>query len=128
LYSRTSIKEEQAYKVEVDGQLYILTVDWQYQVEADSPEYFTFLKSGFLSMMKSIKFEQIGRNCFEPAKAVLFPQYKIEMWPGFDIRLNLKEAGVFLNIEPCHKVVRIETAYEVMKGIIDNCESRNMDF
>lgn len=79
-------------------------------------------------MMKSIKFEQIGRNCFEPAKAVHFPQYKIEMWPGFDIRLNVKEAGVFLNIEPCHKVVRIETAYEVMRGIIDNCESRNMDF
>ena len=50
------------------------------------------------------------------------------MWPGFDVRLNVKEAGVFLNIEPCHKVVRFETAFEVMRVIIDNCESRNLDF
>jgi hypothetical protein len=50
------------------------------------------------------------------------------MWPGYDVRLNIKEAGVFLNIEPCHKIVRFETGLEVMKKIIDNCDSRGQDF
>ncbi len=50
------------------------------------------------------------------------------MWPGFDVRLNIKEAGIFLNIEPCNKIVRFETALEVMRGVIDNCESRGLNF
>lgn len=57
-------------------------------------------------MMKNLKFEQIGRNCFHPAKAIKFPQYQLELWPGYDVRLCMKEAGIFLNIEPCHRVIR----------------------
>ena len=50
------------------------------------------------------------------------------MWPGFDVRLITKEAGIFLNIEPCYKVVRHETAHDVMKRVLDTCDSRNLEF
>lgn len=97
-------------------------------MQKNSDEYFQYIKYGFLALMKSLKFEQMGKNCFEPSKALKFPQYKLEMWPGFDARLNLKEAGIFLNIEPCHKVVRQETALDVIKQILGFCESRGVDF
>ena len=79
-------------------------------------------------MMKAVKFEQIGRNCFEPGKAIMFPQYKLEMWPGFDVRLTNKEAGLFLNIEPCHKVVRHETALDVIRQVMQRCQAYGQDF
>ena len=52
----------------------------------------------------------------------------MEIWPGFDIRLTPREAGVFLNIEPCHKVIRYETALEFMTDLRDTCDSRGLDF
>ena len=128
LFSRALITDKLDFKVEFDGQPYTIIIDWQYEVQKNSSEFFSYVKHGYLQMMRNLKFEQIGRNCFEPAKAIEFPQYKIEMWPGYDVRLNIKEAGVFLNIEPCHKIVRFETGLEVMKKIIDNCDSRGQDF
>ena len=68
--------------------------------------------------MKSLNFEQIGRNCFNPALAVKFPYHKLEMWPGFDVRLVTKEAGIFLNIEPCYRVIRFDTAIETINKIV----------
>jgi len=59
--------------------------------------------------MKQVHFEQVGRHCFDPAKAFKFPQYQVELWPGFDVRLKKggnNSAAFYLNIEPCHKVIR----------------------
>lgn len=78
--------------------------------------------------MKAIRFEQIGRNCFDSYRAERFDNFKIEIWPGFDIRLARKEGGIFLNIEPCHKVVRNETALDFIRNIGDMCDSRGYDF
>lgn len=78
--------------------------------------------------MKIIRFEQIGRNCFDTFRIKSFPNFKMEIWPGFDIRLTTREAGVFLNIEPCHKIVRYETALEFMTDLRDTCDSRGLDF
>ena len=49
------------------------------------------------------------------------------MWPGFDARLILKSGGIFLNIEPCHKVIRYETAMDYILSIKDNCENKGLD-
>lgn len=78
--------------------------------------------------MKSVRFEQIGRNCFDSTKAIKFQQHQIELWPGFDIRLCQKEGGVYLNIEPCHKVIRYESALDYIISIRDMCDSKGLDF
>ena len=50
------------------------------------------------------------------------------MWPGYDVRLVIKEAGLFLNIDPCYKVIRFETALEFLQTLRNNCNSRGLDF
>jgi aubergine-like protein len=40
----------------------------------------------------------------------------------------LKSGGIFLNIEPCHKVVRFETALEFICDIREKCENKRLDF
>ena len=50
------------------------------------------------------------------------------MWPGFDVRLTTREAGLFLNVETCYKVVRLETALEVMKRVYEMCQSRGSEY
>jgi len=78
--------------------------------------------------MKTLKFEQIGRNCYNFNKAVFFNHHKIEVWPGFDIRMTEKESGVFLNIEPCHKVIRFESVLDYISDLRDTCDSKGLDF
>jgi hypothetical protein len=50
------------------------------------------------------------------------------MWPGFDVRLTAREAGLFLNIESCFKVVRLETGLEVIKRVFEMSETRGSDY
>ena len=78
--------------------------------------------------MRYVNFEQIDSIRFEPSKFIPIPHHKLSMWPGFDVRLAVREAGLFLNIEPCYKVVRMETALEVMRRVHEMCESRGSEY
>jgi aubergine len=49
------------------------------------------------------------------------------MWPGYDIRLCTKEAGIFLCIEPCHRVVRYETVLDCINQTLALASSRGTD-
>ena len=94
----------------------------------DSPEFSHYLKVGFSRMMKELSFEAIGRFNFEPARNIMMPHHKLEMWPGFDFRLIMKDSGTFLNIEPAYKVVRNETALVVMRRILELSDARGLEF
>nr|AEX87966.1 Otiwi4 [Sterkiella histriomuscorum] len=128
LFSKTQIKDDNVITTHLEDQEYKVIIDWIAQLEKNSQDYFVFIKASFMSLMKAIRFEQIGRNCFDSFRAMKFNAFKMEIWPGFDIRLIQKEGGVFLNIEPCHKVIRYESALEYLNGIRDMCDSRGLDF
>lgn len=79
-------------------------------------------------MMRSIKFESIGRKCFNPAKAHNLAAHKIKVWPGFDARLIMKETGVLLNIDVCFKVVRQDSVLEYMNDLKSKIEAKGGDY
>ncbi|CDW87091.1 macronuclear development protein 1 [Stylonychia lemnae] len=128
LYCQSIVNDTQTIKVQDDNINYEISIEFTNQIEFNTQEYFLFIRSSFLSLMKAVKFEQIGRNCFDSSRSIKFQQHKMEIWPGFDIRLTQREAGIFLNIEPCYKVIRNETALEYILFIKDMCESRGLDF
>ena len=77
--------------------------------------------------MRVLKYEQIGRNCFDSTKAIKFPQLQFEIWPGFAVALVKKMSGIFLNVEPCHKIIRYETALDFMTKVADTSESKGLE-
>ncbi len=52
----------------------------------------------------------------------------MELWPGFEVRLNRKEAGIVLTIDPTHKLIRYETALQKLTYIMDLSDSKGLDF
>ena len=69
-------------------------------------------------MLKNLRFEQVGRNCFNPSRAVLMSQYKLEIWPGFYSALSEQEGGVMVQIDLTSRVVRQEKVLPYIKDLM----------
>jgi aubergine-like protein len=42
-------------------------------------------------------------------------QWKLEVWPGYVTRVEEKEGGLMLTCDVSHRILRAETAYDVIK-------------
>lgn len=96
-------------------------------MEKTDRDHMNFLKIFFNSMMRSLRFETIGQKSFNQANAHSLDAHNIKVWPGFDSRLIMKEAGVLLNIDVCFKVVRTDSVLNYLKQVRDRAEQRGGD-
>jgi hypothetical protein len=106
VYSLKKTAEIPKLETEHEGVKYSILIEWVQQMEPTDKDHMNFLKIFFNSLMRGLRFETIGRKCFNTAKAHSLDAHKIKVWPGFDARLIMKETGVLLNIDVCFKVVR----------------------
>ena len=44
---------------------------------------------------------------------------KLEIWPGYVTHVEEKEGGLMLTCDVSHRVLRAETAYDVLQVLID---------
>lgn len=116
------------FAVEHDGIKYALTVDWLSKVTPQSKEHVSYLRSVLSLMMRECKFEKFGTRFLMPDCSVQFPLHQLELWPGFEVKLNCKRDGLFLTIDPCHRLVRHQSALEKLTLLMDICDSRGLDF
>lgn len=42
-------------------------------------------------------------------------QFKMELWPGFDTSIRKHEQDILLNCDVAHKVMRMDTAYDLLQ-------------
>lgn len=96
-------------------------------MEKTDRDHMNFLKIFFNSMMRSLRFEQIGQKCFNQANAHSLDAHNIKVWPGFDSRLIMKERGVLLNIDVCFKVVRTDSCLNYLNDLREKAQQRNQD-
>ncbi|BET00951.1 aubergine [Nesidiocoris tenuis] len=76
--------------------------------------YVTFLNNIMRKCMNHMKLELVGRNYFDPAMKNSIPEYRIEIWPGFTTSIRQHEDRILMNVESTSKVVRQETAYDLL--------------
>lgn len=97
-------------------------------MEKTDRDHLNFLKIFFNSLMRGLKFETIGRKCFNSTKAHSLDAHKIKVWPGFDARLIMKESGVLLNIDVCFKVVRQDSVLAYMNELKSKIQQKGGDY
>lgn len=97
-------------------------------MESTDKDHLNFLKIFFNTMMRSLKFEQIGPKVFNPAKGHNLDAHKIAVWPGFDTRMIMKEKGALLSIDVAFKVVRTDTVLNYISQIRDQAEQKGKDY
>lgn len=96
-------------------------------MEKHDKDHLNFMKIFFNSMMRSLKFENIGPKAFNSANAHSLDAHKIKVWPGFDSRLILKEGGALLNVDVCFKVIRTDTVFKYLQELTKNAGRNNKD-
>lgn len=68
----------------------------------------------FRRVLYMLEMKLIGRNYFSPHLGVMIPQHKLEVWPGFITSILQYEARVMLNADINHKILRTDTALDMM--------------
>ena len=81
----------------------------------------TFYKIFFNSLLRKIRYKQIGRSYFNPAQSKILRQYNLEVWPGFSSSLQMLEKGILLNMDICHKVIRTDTCLDYINDLKNRC-------
>jgi aubergine-like protein len=128
LYSNKQHAEQFTVAAEVEEVAYKISIECVQMLETLDRDYQQFLKIFFNSMMRTLRFETIGRKSFNQAAKHCLDAHKIQVWPGFDARLVMKEQGVFLNIDICHKVIRQDTALQNIQQIKETAMNKGYDF
>lgn len=128
LYSLRKVADIPQMETDHDGTKYKVLIEWVQLMEATDKDHLNFLKIFFNSMMRSLRFEQIGPKVFNPAKAHALDAHNIRVWPGFDTRMIMKEMGALLSIDVAFKVVRTDTVLSFVSQLRDQADQKGKDY
>ena len=64
---------------------------------------------------------QMNKNFYDPSEAHMVPQHKLEIWPGYVTAVQEYEGGLMLNLDVSHKVLRTQTAYDLVSFTLIKC-------
>ena len=78
-----------------------------------------FYNTLFRRIMFSLKMIQMNKNFYDPRAGPMVPQHKLEIWPGYVTAVQEFEGGIMLCCDIIHKVLRTQTAYELLKDIVN---------
>lgn len=128
LYSLRKVADVPILTSEHDGTTYKVMIEWVQLMESTDKDHLNFLKIFFNSMMRSLRFEQIGPKVFNPKQAHSLDAHNISVWPGFDTRMIMKERGALLSIDVAFKVVRTDSVLSYMNTLRDEADQKGKDF
>ena len=64
--------------------------------------------------MGKLKMVEMNKNFYQPANGVMVKQHRLEIWPGYVTAVQEYEGGLMLNLDVSHKVLRTQTAHELV--------------
>jgi aubergine-like protein len=126
LYARENISDPIEIDVQLDEQTYKVIVTWVQSVQNDSFEAQSVYKKYFFNMVNNLKYVQLRKNFFNPKAARTLKEFNVEVWTGFNPTISLLENQVLLNLNVVNRVIRFETALDLLNKISNNKEHSNI--
>jgi len=85
--------------------------------QVDQTDYMTlqFYNIVVRKCLESLKLEEMGRHFFDKSAAIVLPELRLELWPGYITSIRNHEKDVLLCVEPIHKVLRMDSVLKVIK-------------
>uniref|UniRef100_A0A8C9APG7 Piwi like RNA-mediated gene silencing 3 n=4 Tax=Lemuridae TaxID=9445 RepID=A0A8C9APG7_PROSS len=96
-----------------------VTIEFSRELTPDAPDCLRFYNILFRRTLKSMDWKQVGRNYYNDTEAVKFgeTQVQLEIWPGYATSILQYENSITLCADVNHKLIRIQTAYDLMNSI-----------
>ncbi|KAI1284926.1 Piwi-like protein 1 [Halotydeus destructor] len=67
--------------------------------------------------LQHIKYILMGRHYFNPDSRKSIPEFKLHIWSGVTTAVALHDGGTLMNVDTVHKVVRADTARDVLREV-----------
>ncbi|CAH0716619.1 unnamed protein product, partial [Brenthis ino] len=61
---------------------------------------------------------------FDPDAKIDIPEFKLQIWPGYKISINQYEDKLLLGTEITHKILRMDTVWQLLRGFINTNENQ----
>ncbi|XP_074419907.1 piwi-like protein 2 isoform X1 [Larus michahellis] len=100
-----------------DGEEITITIQITKVLEPSSDLCIPFYNVVFRRVMRILDMNLVGRNFFEPAQATVIQHYRLQIWPGYSVSIRKKDGGLFLLVDPIHKVIRSDSVLNFMHTI-----------
>lgn len=67
--------------------------------------------------MRGLNLQLVGRNFFDanPKVVIDIPEFRLQIWPGYDTSIRQHENGLLLNCDTRHKVMRQENVLAIIR-------------
>ncbi|CAO1306056.1 unnamed protein product [Diamesa serratosioi] len=78
--------------------------------------------------MEGLKLQLVGRNLYDAGAVIKLKDLNLQLWPGYITSIRQHENGILLCCELDHKVMRIETAYDILRQCLNNSRNAKDDF
>ncbi|XP_076003583.1 piwi-like protein 2 [Genypterus blacodes] len=84
------------------------------------PFYNTVLRR----VMKIIGLKQVGRNHYDPQRALIVGKHRMQTWPGYDATIKRTDGGLYLCVDLTHKVLHNNSVLDLMKEMYRHSRER----
>ena len=102
----------------VDQSEVLVTITIKHKKKMADKRCVQFYNTLFRRIMQSMKMVQMNLNFYDPTAGHQVPQHKLEIWPGYVTAVQEFEGGGMLCCDVSHKVLRSQTAYELIKDVM----------
>ncbi|KAJ8366982.1 hypothetical protein AAFF_G00334210 [Aldrovandia affinis] len=68
-------------------------------------------------VMKILGLKLVGRNHYDPNKAVVLGKHRLQVWPGYATCIKRTDGGLYLSVDVSHKVLRNDSVLDVMNVV-----------
>lgn len=87
------------------------------EVSWSSPERLRLFNTQMRRNLEAMGFALIGNNYYNPKMKSRIDSHNLSIWAGIFTAINQHDGGILMLCDSIYKVVRSETAYDVMKRI-----------
>lgn len=98
-----------------ENETYTLKLKFTKIVEMTESESLQVLNLIIKRGMEKLNLQPVGRNLYDPRAKIDMTAHRIQIWPGYATSIRQHEVDILLNAEILHKVMRMETVYDILK-------------
>ncbi|CAG5096449.1 Similar to Siwi: Piwi-like protein Siwi (Bombyx mori) [Cotesia congregata] len=84
------------------------------------PHYPQFFNIIARKGLEHLHLQLVGRNYFDARAKVEIPEYRFELWPGYQTSIRQHERDVLMGVEITHKVMRQENLLDILGRVRSN--------
>lgn len=125
MYSTKNIQDEHCYNVDVKGQQYNISIKFVQLIGKYDKDLECFYGVFMSFVFRKLYLKQIGRKYFDPSRVIELKESKLKIIPGFSTAIGIHEDCPLINIDSSHRVLRDETALDVINNLRNERDRQN---